>query len=130
MSDEDDGGKAPRDGANGGTDEASIEARDQDHTPHAKADQHPFPRDPDEDAEILAAIALRAQRPGGLPDADALEAMHEPLRRVMEGAMLFYDLAWAVDWSAEIRREGLVFLTAALQREAERLYRLYHGSQP
>ena len=85
---------------------------------------------PDEDVEVLAAIAVRERNPGGLPDEAAVDAMHEPLRRVMAAAMLFNDLAWAYDPRNEMRPAGLIFLTAVLEREAERLHRLYHGGPP
>ncbi|MCG8507474.1 MAG: hypothetical protein MI755_22920 [Sphingomonadales bacterium] len=85
---------------------------------------------PDEDAEVLAAIAVRERAPGGLPDEAAVDAMHEPLRRVMEAAILFHDLAWGYDSRNEMRPVGLIFLTGVLEREAERLYRLYHGGPP
>ena len=109
------------------TDENASAAPAEDQTCDAEEDGE---GPPDEDAEVLAAIAAREQDPGGLPDEAAVDAMHEPLRRVMEAAILFHDLAWGYDSRNEMRPVGLIFLTGVLEREAERLYRLYHGGPP
>lgn len=104
------------------------------------AEDNPGPEDhdPGEDddglwysfeTQIDRAVAARERRsPMGFPDRDAAFAMEEPINRLMGAAVLFYDYATALDAvGEEARAIGLVFLSKALKREADRVYRLYFG---
>ena len=46
----------------------------------------------DLEVQIHQAVIQREQSPGSFPDADAVEAMEEPLHRLMGAAVLFTDL--------------------------------------
>ena len=84
----------------------------------------------DLEVALYRAVRRRGKTPGGLPDRKALLAMEEPVTRLMGASVLFYDLATAVETAADLRPMGLIFLSFAMKREAERLYRLYHGHKP
>ena len=90
----------------------------------------------DEDQETLAAIAERERTAGdgGYPGDDAVQAMEQPVGRLMGAASLLDDLmilsARTRFLEEELRPIGLMFLTGAMLREAERLYRLYFGKPP
>ena len=84
----------------------------------------------DLEVALFKAVRRREKAPGGLPDRKALLAMEEPVTRLMGASVLFYDLATAVETAADLRPMGLVFLSYAMKREAERLFRLYHGAPP
>ena len=79
---------------------------------------------------IRDAIVARAARPGGFPDGAAVFAMEEPLSQLFGAVVLFRDLAAAVDGPEDVRPAALVFLSSAMCREVERLYRLYSGRAP
>lgn len=81
------------------------------------------------ETEIDKAVAARECRdPMGFPDSEAISAMEEPMYRVMGAAELFYDYATALTYGQEEAPSiGLVFLSAAMKREADRVYRLYFG---
>ena len=85
----------------------------------------------DPDVQMWQAIQRRAGLDAAYPDQAAISAMEEPLRRLMGAAMLFSDVAVAYDNVPEridpIRVKGLIFLALAMECEAERVYRLYHG---
>lgn len=93
--------------------------------------------DPDEDAAVLEdlevelylAVLKREQHPGHPPDRDAVDAMEEPIFRMLGAAYLFQDLCLGKG-EGDLRARGLDFLAGALHREAERLFRLYHGRTP
>lgn len=104
---------------------------------------HPDPKghdDPEEEeddfdirdsfeTQIDKAVAARERRdPMGFPDKEAISAMEEPMYRVMGAAALFYDYATALTYGQEEAPAiGLVFLSQAVKREADRVYRLYFG---
>ena len=48
----------------------------------------------------------------------------------MGASVLLYDLACALDSSWDARPMGLLFISGAMKREAERIYRLYYGDWP
>lgn len=83
----------------------------------------------DIEVEIYQAILEREESPGGLPDRQAFDAMEEPVSRLLGAAFLFQDLSIAIG-DAGVRARGLDFLAGAIHREAERLFRLYHGRRP
>ena len=84
----------------------------------------------DPDIEIHEAILARERAGGSLPDGDALEAMEEPLHRLMSAAVLFSDVTAENNPGPELRMRGLSFLAESINREAFRLFRLYHGHPP
>ena len=89
---------------------------------------------PDEDQEVLDAIATRAKAGGRYPSQDVLEVMEQTVDRLVSGSTLLVDTAGlyarARDKSEEFQPDGLMFLARGLAREVERLYRLYHGHPP
>ena len=92
---------------------------------------------PVDDLEVQAwqAVERRLKTPGTMPDITALLAMEQPVVRLMGAAMVFHDLTTAVEESPlhgcdHIRTLGLVFLSQAMRREAERVYALYYGERP
>ena len=89
---------------------------------------------PDEDQEVLDAIAARTTAGGRYPDQDTLEVMEQTVDRLVDGATLLVDTAGlyarARDKSEEFQPDGFMFLARVLAREVERLYRLYHGRAP
>ena len=89
---------------------------------------------PDEDQEVLDAIATRAKAGGRYPGQDVLEVMEQTVDRLVSGSTLLVDTAGlyarARDKSEEFQPDGLMFLARGLAREVERLYRLYHGRPP
>ena len=89
------------------------------------------------DLEVRAwqAVEKRIKGTWGPHDSATRLAMEEPVRRLMGASMLFYDLATAVHDSPmhdaqDIQPMGLVFLSQAIRREAERVFILYHGEWP
>ena len=89
---------------------------------------------PDEDQEILDTIAARERAGRGYPDDDAIKAMEQTVGRLIGAATLMEDVL-VLSSKPSFREEevhllGLVFLAGAMSREAERLYRLYHGMAP
>ena len=84
----------------------------------------------DLEVQIHQAVLRREQSSGSFPDGDALEAMEEPLHRLMGAAVLFTDLAMASTDDPPLSPMGLSFLSLAMKREALRLFRLYHGHPP
>ena len=84
----------------------------------------------DLEVEIWKAVKARELAGGGRPDPSALRAMEEPLKRLMGAAALLHDLACALDTPWDARPMGLLFIAGAMQREAQRLYRLHYGRWP
>lgn len=84
----------------------------------------------DADALLARAIAARAGQGKSLPDAAALDALEELIRRLLGAALLFEDLATGPATNDPPRPRGLVFLATSISREADRLYRLFHGHAP
>lgn len=83
------------------------------------------------DAGVIAAIRAReAAAAAGLPERESLLAMEEPLERLTGAAALMRDLAELARAGETPQPRGLAFLAGAMGREAERLYRLYHGRHP
>ena len=89
---------------------------------------------PDEDQETLDAIAARIAAGGTYPEQDVIESMELTLRRLAGAAALMEDVmalsALRCARNRRLRSSGLIFLAGAIMREAERLYRLYHGRVP
>ena len=86
---------------------------------------------PGEAATLVAVRRREAAHGAGPPAGEALLAMEEPLQRLTGAAMLLRDLALAAAEGADApRAPGLVFLAAAMEREATLAYRLYHGRHP
>ncbi|MCG8505269.1 MAG: hypothetical protein MI755_11730 [Sphingomonadales bacterium] len=84
----------------------------------------------DLEVRIWKSVKARELAGGSRPDPSALTAMEEPLNRLMGAATLLHDLACALDTSWDARPMGLLFIAGALQREAQRLYRLHYGEWP
>ena len=89
----------------------------------------------DPEVQAWQAVEKRIKGTWGRNDSATRLAMEEPVRRLMGASMLFYDLATAVHDSPmhdarDIQTMGLVFLSYAMKREAERLFTLYHGEWP
>ena len=80
---------------------------------------------------LWQAIQQRAGLEASFPDQEALSAMEQPLDRLMGAALLFCDVALGADNARgridPPRTEGLLCLSLIMEREADRLYRLYHG---
>ena len=89
----------------------------------------------DPEVQAWQAVEKRVKGTLGRLDSATRLAMEEPVRRLMGASMLFYDLATAVHGSPmhdarDIQPMGLVFLSYAMKREAERVYTLYYGEWP
>ena len=89
---------------------------------------------PDEDQEVIEAIAARERAGGGDLDDQAVEAMERPLWRLVGAAVLLEDIVSLADQTKspteELRSLGLMFLSDAIERDVKRIYRLYHGKRP
>ncbi len=79
----------------------------------------------DQEVRIYRDVLRREGKKSLYPDREDLEAMEEPIHRLQGAAALFTDLAMGN--GCEVNLTGLSFLAEAVTREAERLYRLYHG---
>ena len=84
----------------------------------------------DLEVQIHQAILAREKTGDSFPDRNAVEAMEEPLYRLMGAAVLFSDITTESIPGPELRMRGLSFLAEAMFREAMRLFRLYHGHPP
>jgi hypothetical protein len=84
----------------------------------------------DLEGQIHQAVVQREQVPRPFPDADAVEAMEEPLHRLIGATVLFTDLASVSGNGPALSTVGLSFLAESMNREAVRLFRLYHGHPP
>ncbi len=84
----------------------------------------------DQDVQINKAVIEREQSPEPFPDGGAVEAMEEPLHRLMGATALFTDLTMASFNGPPLSTTGLSFLAHAMNRETVRLFRLYHGHPP
>ena len=82
----------------------------------------------------MAAIAARAAAGGSYPEQDIIEAMELSVGRLLGAAALMEDVMVLFSRGQfsrqRLRPSGLAFLAGAITREAERLYRLYHGKVP
>lgn len=61
---------------------------------------------------------------------EQIDALEEPIRRVLQAASTLGDLALAGEEGTPCRPESLMFLADSLRHEACRLHRLYHGREP
>ena len=84
----------------------------------------------DHEVQIYQEVMRREKKPGGHPDLEDINAMEEPLYRLIGAVALFEDLSIVFRRENTPRRMGLSFLAQAMNREALRLYRLYHGHPP
>ena len=76
----------------------------------------------------MAVVARERRKPMGFPDRNAIFAMEEPMSRLMGAAILFNDHATAMETIGEDPRAiGFSFLSDAMRREMDRVYRLYFG---
>lgn len=74
--------------------------------------------------------AARALGKACPPDIETLLAMEESICHLMGGAVLLRDVGLAAVHNIEPRGSGLNFLSHAIEREAEAVYRLYTGYRP
>lgn len=85
----------------------------------------------DEDVQIERAIAIRALNAGGLPGLADIIAMSVAVERLVRASVLLQDLADATTICGEPPRPaGLSYIANAMNRDAVRLFRLYHGRPP
>ena len=84
----------------------------------------------DHEVEIYKEILRRERKGRSYPGQEDVEAMEEPLYRLLGAVVLFQDLSIVHRRENTPRRVGLSFLALAMNREVERLYRLYHGHPP
>ncbi len=84
----------------------------------------------EQEVQIDKAVIQREHTAGGLPDRNALMAMEEPLNRLAGATVLFTDLTIASHKGTSPCVMGLSFLADAMNREALRLFRLFHGHPP
>lgn len=84
----------------------------------------------DPEVEIHRAVLRRERHKGSYPDREAVAAMEVPLRRLTGATVLFTDLAMLSVNDPPLSPMGLSFLANAMNREALRLFRLYHGHPP
>ena len=84
----------------------------------------------DPEVEIHRAVLRRERDTSSYPDREALAAMEIPLRRLTGATVLFTDLAMLSVNDPPLSPMGLSFLANAMNREALRLFRLYHGHPP
>jgi len=82
------------------------------------------------EVRIDRAVIQREQSSDGFPDSDAFLAMEEPLKRLTGATVLFTDLTIASYKGPSPAVMGLTFLAEAMNREAIRLFRLFHGHPP
>ena len=84
----------------------------------------------DHEVEIYKEVLRRERKHRSYPGREDVEAMEEPLYRLLGAVVLFQDLSIVHRRENAPRRVGLSFLARAMNREIERLYRLYHGHPP
>ena len=85
----------------------------------------------DEDVQIQREIVRRERRPGGLPALEDIIMMEVLVTRIVRGSVLLQDLADATTIQNEPPRPaGLAYIADAMNRDAVRLYRHYHGKPP
>ncbi|MCG8506290.1 MAG: hypothetical protein MI755_16925 [Sphingomonadales bacterium] len=84
----------------------------------------------DREVQIHQAVVRREKRPGRHPDAGDLHAMEEVLARLTAACVLFENFTTNAGFDGEIEAMGMQFLSGAMMREADRLFRLYHGHGP
>ena len=84
----------------------------------------------DWEVKIHQAVMRREKKPGRHPDTDALHAMEEVLARLTGACVLLENFTTNAGFDGEIEAMGMQFLSDAMMREADRLFRLYHGHGP
>ena len=84
----------------------------------------------DPEVEIHRAVLRRERHKGSYPDCEAIAAMEVRLRRLTGATVQFADLAMLSVNDPPLSPMGLSFLAKAMNREALRLFRLYHGHPP
>ncbi|MCG8507232.1 MAG: hypothetical protein MI755_21680 [Sphingomonadales bacterium] len=84
----------------------------------------------DLEVQIHQAVVRREKKPGRHPDTDDLHAMEEVLARLTGACVLFENFTTNAGCNGEIEAMGRQFLSGAMMREADRLFRLYHGHGP
>ena len=84
----------------------------------------------DLEVQIHQAVVRREKKPGRHPDTDDLHAMEEVLARLTAACVLFENFTTNAGFDGEIEAMGMQFLSGAMMREADRLFRLYHGHGP
>ena len=84
----------------------------------------------DWEVKLYQAVVRRQKRPGGHPDTDALRAMETVVARLTGACVLLENFATNASFDGEIEAMGMQFLSGAMMREADRLFRLYHGHGP
>jgi len=75
-------------------------------------------------------MLVRERQQSGYPEGDTVRAMEDPISDMFELSLLFSDLVSNVSGDVPFHRRGLAWLSSALQRDAGRLHRLYHGRPP
>ena len=80
--------------------------------------------------KLYQAVVRRQKRPFGHPDTDALRAMETVVARLTGACVLFENFTTNAGFDGEIEAMGMQFLSDAMMREADRLFRLYHGRGP
>lgn len=81
----------------------------------------------DHEVKIYKEVLRRERKHRSYPGREDVEAMEEPLYRLL-GAVVLFSIVHRRENTP--RRVGLSFLARAMNREVERLYRLYHGHPP
>ena len=84
----------------------------------------------DWEVKIYQAVVRREKKRGGHPDTDALRAMETVVARLTGACVLLENFTTNVGRNGEIEAMGMQFLAGAMMREADRLFRLYHGHGP
>ena len=84
----------------------------------------------DLEVQIHQAVVRREKKPGRHPDTDALRAMETVVARLTGACVLLENFTTNAGFDGEIEAMGMQFLAGAMMREADRLFRLYHGHGP
>ena len=80
--------------------------------------------------KIYQAVVRREKKGRGHPDTDDLRAMETVVARLAGACVLFENFTTNAGFDGEIEAMGMQFLSGAMMREADRLFRLYHGHGP
>ena len=84
----------------------------------------------DWEVKLYQAVVRRQKSPFGHPDTDALRAMETVVARLTGACVLLENFTTNAGFDGEIEAMGMQFLSDAMMREADRLFRLYHGRGP
>ena len=84
----------------------------------------------DWEVKIHQAVVRREKKGRGHPDTDALRAMETVVARLTGACVLLENFTTNAGFNGEIEAMGMQFLSGAMMREADRLFRLYHGHGP